>query len=84
MINDTEYEKSEDFYIELGQPIGDNEKPPQDPKAPDGRPVLGDHSRCKVVIIEDDELKSFVDRLIKKANCSVSFRRITVFNLLYF
>ncbi|KAI6230032.1 CBN-NCX-1 protein [Aphelenchoides fujianensis] len=67
--NDDEYEKSEDFYIELGQPIWHKENQEGENGA-DGRPVLGDHTRCKVVIIEDDELKGFVERLIKKTNSS--------------
>jgi solute carrier family 8 (sodium/calcium exchanger) len=82
VINDTEYEKSEDFYIELGQPVWHKETQ-VDEKGPDGRPLLGAHTRCKVVIIEDDELKSFVDRLIKKANCSVSFSYLILNKFLF-
>ncbi|KAI6212934.1 CBN-NCX-1 protein [Aphelenchoides besseyi] len=70
IINDDEYEKSEDFYIELGQPIWHKENQIGENGA-DGRPILGDHTRCKVVIIEDDELKNFVERLVKKTNVSL-------------
>lgn len=64
VINDTEYEKSEDFFIELGQPVWHKENQEGENGA-DGRPVLGDHSRCKVVIIEDDQLKvSASDRVL--------------------
>ncbi|TKR60574.1 hypothetical protein L596_027801 [Steinernema carpocapsae] len=68
IINDDEYEKSEDFYIELGDPIWINK-----PKDADelGRPVLSDHYRCKVVITEDKEFKGFVDKMLANANTSL-------------
>uniref|UniRef100_A0A1I8A5K8 Sodium/calcium exchanger 3 n=1 Tax=Steinernema glaseri TaxID=37863 RepID=A0A1I8A5K8_9BILA len=68
IVNDDEYEKSEDFYIELGEPIWVNR-----PKEADelGKPLLGDHSRCKVVITEDREFKNFVDKMLANANTSL-------------
>jgi hypothetical protein len=62
IINDDEYEKSEEFYIELGEPIW--EDPPVDeestgppPGGDDGRPVLSEISRCRVTITESKEFK---------------------------
>ena len=56
IINDDEYEKSEDFYVELSSPswltdygLGQN--------GADGRPVLGSHTRCRIDIVEDIEFK---------------------------
>ena len=59
LINDDTFERSEEFYIELGQPIWHKER--QKPLAADeadGSPILGDHTRCKIVIIEDDKFKA--------------------------
>ncbi|CAD6193813.1 unnamed protein product [Caenorhabditis auriculariae] len=69
IVNDDEYEKNEDFYIELGEPIwhkaiGENEE------GFDGKPILG-LARCKVVITEDKEFKNFVDKMLVTANTSI-------------
>ncbi|VDM60633.1 unnamed protein product [Angiostrongylus costaricensis] len=68
IINDDEYEKSEDFYIELGEPIWgtDSEKT----EGNDGRPVLSLY-RCKVVITEDKDFKNFINRMLVNANTSI-------------
>uniref|UniRef100_A0A1I7S9Y8 Calx-beta domain protein n=1 Tax=Bursaphelenchus xylophilus TaxID=6326 RepID=A0A1I7S9Y8_BURXY len=70
IFNDDEYEKNEDFYIQLGQPVWHKENQIGEDGA-DGRPILGDHTRCKVVIIEDDQLKSIVDKAIKHTTSSI-------------
>ncbi|KAH7716619.1 Protein NCX-1 b [Aphelenchoides avenae] len=70
IINDEKYEKSEDFYVQLGEPVWHGEHPPGQDGA-DGRPVLGENARCKIVITEDDELKSFVDKVIASANAGI-------------
>uniref|UniRef100_A0AC34R8K4 Calx-beta domain-containing protein n=1 Tax=Panagrolaimus sp. JU765 TaxID=591449 RepID=A0AC34R8K4_9BILA len=70
IINDDEYEKSEDFFVELGHPIWETDFGPGENGA-DGRPVLGAHTRCKIVIIEDKEFKGFVDKIVANANVSL-------------
>jgi hypothetical protein len=57
IIDTNAYEKSEDFYIELGQPTWHKKSQEGENEGPDGSPVLGYHKRCKVVIIEDQQLK---------------------------
>ncbi|KAI6199249.1 hypothetical protein M3Y96_00606600 [Aphelenchoides besseyi] len=37
----------------------------------EGRPILGEHTRCKVQITEDHEFKNFVDRMLVNANTSI-------------
>lgn len=56
IINDDEYEKNEDFYLELGQPIWHREGH-YEKDAELGKPILSDHPRCKIVITEDREFK---------------------------
>jgi solute carrier family 8 (sodium/calcium exchanger) len=42
IINDDEYEKSEEFYVELGMPIlKDGRQNNKEEGVPDGRPILG-------------------------------------------
>ena len=68
-MNDDEYEKNEDFYIQLGEPIWHREMSSEvrinygqfkrlfQDEGIEGKPVLG-LSRCKVVITEDKEFKA--------------------------
>lgn len=84
IINDDEYEKEEDFYVELSAPRWETDLGPGENGA-DGSPVLGSHTRCKVVIIEDKEFKvsfifnitlnldfqGFVDKIVANANISL-------------
>ncbi|KAI1727170.1 calx-beta domain-containing protein [Ditylenchus destructor] len=69
IINDDEYEKAEDFYVELGEPIW-HVKKTSDQSGPDGRPIVGAHKRCRVTITEDKEFKNFVDKMLVNANTS--------------
>ncbi|CAJ90511.1 Calx-beta domain-containing protein [Caenorhabditis elegans] len=69
IVNDDEYEKHEDFYIELGEPIWHRELA-DDEEGIEGKPILG-FSRCKVVITEDREFKNFMDRALVTANTSI-------------
>ncbi|PIO69550.1 Calx-beta domain protein [Teladorsagia circumcincta] len=69
IVNDDEYEKSEEFFIELGEPVWHREIEDGD-EGLEGRPVLS-LSRCKVVITEDKEFKNFVDRMLTNANTSI-------------
>lgn len=61
-ILDDEYEKTEDFYVELDQPVW-HVRNQEGQDGADGRPVLGAHTRCKVQITEDYAFKSFVDKV---------------------
>ncbi|CAD5223464.1 unnamed protein product [Bursaphelenchus okinawaensis] len=70
IFNDDEYEKNEDFYIQLGAPVWHKENTAAEGE-PDGSPILGEHTRCKVAIIEDDQLKSIVDKAIKHTTSSL-------------
>lgn len=63
IINDDEYEKTEDFYVELDRPVW-HVRNQEGENGADGRPVLGSHTRCKVLILENLELKNFVDKVI--------------------
>ncbi|CAD5223211.1 unnamed protein product [Bursaphelenchus okinawaensis] len=67
IINDDEYEKTEDFFVELEAPQW-HVKNQEGQDGADGRPVLGAHTRCKVLITEDKEFKSFVDKMLTNAN----------------
>jgi len=72
IMNDDDYEKAEDFYVELSEPqwhVKDPEALGQD--GADGRPLLGAHKRCKVTITEDKEFRSFVDKMLVEANTSL-------------
>ncbi|VDP13962.1 unnamed protein product [Heligmosomoides polygyrus] len=69
IVNDDEYEKNEEFYIELGEPIWHRDISEMD-EGVEGHPLLS-MSRCKVVITEDKEFKSFVDRMLTNANTSI-------------
>ncbi|CAJ0590776.1 unnamed protein product [Cylicocyclus nassatus] len=69
IVNDDEYEKNEDFFIQLGEPVWHREMTATD-EGHEGRPVLS-LSRCKVVITEDKEFKNFVDRMLTNANTSI-------------
>ncbi|CEF61835.1 Sodium/calcium exchanger 2 [Strongyloides ratti] len=72
IINDDEYEKSEDFFIYLEEPVSlDGNTGPVEEGEPDGSPQLGEITRCKIVITEDKEFKSFVDKMITSANTSL-------------
>ncbi|VDM77676.1 unnamed protein product, partial [Strongylus vulgaris] len=69
IVNDDEYEKNEDFFIELGEPVWHRDIAATD-EGIEGRPVLS-LGRCKVVITEDKEFKNFVDRMLTNANTSI-------------
>lgn len=71
IVNDDEYEKNEDFYLELGEPIWHREGLTCF-ETEKGKPVLSRHHRCKVVITEDREFKvllfNFCTKKLKFAN----------------
>ncbi|CAI5450514.1 unnamed protein product [Caenorhabditis angaria] len=69
IINDDEYEKNEEFFIELGEPIWHAEIAEND-EGFDGKPILG-FAKCKVVITEDRDFKNFVDKVLVTANTSI-------------
>ncbi|XP_071963561.1 sodium/calcium exchanger 1-like isoform X2 [Antedon mediterranea] len=87
IIDDEEYEKNVDFAIELGTPslvkrgADDHEYDMQnaimnmtddDQRIADlGLPQLGENTRIQVRIMESQEFKNTVDKLIKKANLSL-------------
>ncbi|KAK0046895.1 sodium/calcium exchanger 1 [Biomphalaria pfeifferi] len=85
IIDDEEYEKSENFLLYLGEPIllktskGKKRREDEDEAkaAPDiddvpdsGKPRLGDCNAISIHIKESQEFKSTVDKLMKKANVS--------------
>ncbi|XP_062392420.1 sodium/calcium exchanger 3-like isoform X3 [Sardina pilchardus] len=80
IINIDEHEKKENFYIVLEEPkwlkrgISDAPSPEEEEArriAEMGKPVLGEHSRVKVIIEESTELKTTVDELMKDTNMAV-------------
>ncbi|NWI38555.1 NAC2 protein, partial [Picathartes gymnocephalus] len=81
IVDDEEYEKKENFFIELGTPrwlkrgiSGDGERQLSAEEeearriADMGKPVLGDNRRLEVVIEESYDFKNTVDKLMKKTN----------------
>ncbi|XP_030627649.1 sodium/calcium exchanger 3 isoform X11 [Chanos chanos] len=87
IIDDEEYEKNKNFFLELAEPRmvdmnqqkGDSN---QEKKltseeeearriAEMGKPVLGEHARLEVIIEESYEFKNTVDKLIKKTNLAL-------------
>ncbi|XP_053191349.1 sodium/calcium exchanger 3 isoform X6 [Scomber japonicus] len=87
IIDDEEYEKNKNFFLELAEPrmvdmslqkglTLDNRKMTSDEEeakriAEMGKPVLGEHSKLEVIIEESYEFKSTVDKLIKKTNLAL-------------
>ncbi|XP_006007477.1 sodium/calcium exchanger 1b [Latimeria chalumnae] len=87
VIDDEEYEKNKNFFIEIGEPRlvemsekkdENEEKQPLTSKEEEerriaemGRPVLGEHSKLEIIIEESYEFKSTVDKLIKKTNLAL-------------
>lgn len=77
IINDDEYEKNEDFYLELGNPTWHTALSSIDVDNDPGRPILSSHPRCKIVITEDKEFAvHFIEYMIYT-------QQLTVF-LIYF
>ncbi|XP_063801033.1 sodium/calcium exchanger 1-like isoform X2 [Pseudophryne corroboree] len=79
IIDDEEYEKNKNFFIELGDPEmqrgGEHGEKWVVPNKGDeeiaGSPSLGEHRKMEVIIEESYEFKSTVDKLIKKANLAL-------------
>uniref|UniRef100_A0A8C6TKM3 Solute carrier family 8 member 2a n=1 Tax=Neogobius melanostomus TaxID=47308 RepID=A0A8C6TKM3_9GOBI len=77
IINVSEYEKQEHFFIVLEEPkwlkrgLSDNPTPEEEEArriSEMGKPILGEHSRLEIIIEESCEFKNTVDKLIKDAN----------------
>ncbi|XP_055082317.1 sodium/calcium exchanger 2-like isoform X1 [Periophthalmus magnuspinnatus] len=83
IINVSEYEKQENFFIVLEEPkwlkrgisallLNQGNPTPEEEEARRisemGKPILGEHSRLEIIIEESCEFKSTVDKLIKDAN----------------
>ncbi|XP_072356155.1 sodium/calcium exchanger 1-like isoform X2 [Scyliorhinus torazame] len=87
VIDDEEYEKNKNFFIEIGEPRlvemsekkGDTEdnqaiasKNEEERRIAEmGRPVLGENTKLEIVIEESYEFKNTVDKLIKKTNLAL-------------
>uniref|UniRef100_A0A9J8CKI4 Solute carrier family 8 member 1a n=2 Tax=Cyprinus carpio TaxID=7962 RepID=A0A9J8CKI4_CYPCA len=86
IIDDEEYEKNKNFFLEIGEPQlvemserkEDGEEETLTKKEKDerriaemGRPTLGEHVKLEVIIEESYEFKSTVDKLIKKTNLAL-------------
>ncbi|XP_033861019.3 sodium/calcium exchanger 1-like isoform X5 [Acipenser ruthenus] len=87
VIDDEEYEKNKNFFVEVGEPrlVEMSEKKEEDDEleplkskddeerriAEMGRPTLGEHVKLEVIIEESYEFKSTVDKLIKKTNLAL-------------
>ncbi|XP_072106378.1 sodium/calcium exchanger 1-like [Mobula birostris] len=81
IINDEEYEKNKNFFIELGQPklLGSKIQTDyssavgkQEELAQQGCPCLGEHLKMEIAIEESYEFKSTVDKLIKKTSLALA------------
>ncbi|KAM8940373.1 sodium/calcium exchanger 1-like isoform 2-T2 [Pelodytes ibericus] len=78
IIDDEEYEKNKNFFIELGEPEMQRGETGEKWVVPNkgsgdiaGSPSLGEHRKMEVIIEESYEFKSTVDKLIKKANLAL-------------
>ncbi|XP_071222955.1 sodium/calcium exchanger 3 isoform X1 [Salvelinus alpinus] len=83
VIDDEEYEKNKNFFLELAEPrMVDMSLQKDVPKllseeeearriAEMAKPVLGEHSKMEVIIEESYEFKNTVDKLIKKTNLAL-------------
>uniref|UniRef100_A0AAX7URY7 Calx-beta domain-containing protein n=1 Tax=Astatotilapia calliptera TaxID=8154 RepID=A0AAX7URY7_ASTCA len=82
IIDDEEYEKNKNFFLEIGEPrrrwTEDGAEEPLTKKEEEerriaemGRPMLGEHVKLEVIIEESYEFKSTVDKLIKKTNLAL-------------
>nr|XP_055025912.1 sodium/calcium exchanger 3 isoform X3 [Misgurnus anguillicaudatus] len=85
IIDDEEYEKNKNFYLELAEPrmvdmslqkdIQDRKMSSEEEEARRiaemGKPVLGEHAKIEIIIEESYEFKSTVDKLIKKTNLAL-------------
>ncbi|XP_061599648.1 sodium/calcium exchanger 3 isoform X2 [Cololabis saira] len=85
VIDDEEYEKNKNFFLELAEPrmvdmslqkdVPDRKLSCDEEEARRiaemGKPVLGEHSKLEVIIEESYEFKSTVDKLIKKTNLAL-------------
>ncbi|XP_023276696.1 sodium/calcium exchanger 3-like isoform X2 [Seriola lalandi dorsalis] len=85
VIDDEEYEKNKNFFLELAEPrmvdmslqkdVPDRKLTSDEEEAKRiaemGKPVLGEHSKLEVIIEESYEFKSTVDKLIKKTNLAL-------------
>ncbi|KAM8833792.1 sodium/calcium exchanger 3 isoform 1-T1 [Synchiropus picturatus] len=85
VIDDEEYEKNKNFYLELAEPrmvdmslqkdVPDRKLSTDEEEARRvaemGKPVLGEHPKVEIIIEESYEFKSTVDKLIKKTNLAL-------------
>ncbi|XP_066534691.1 sodium/calcium exchanger 3 isoform X2 [Hoplias malabaricus] len=85
IIDDEEYEKNKNFFLELAEPrmvdmslqkdVPDRKLTSEEEEARRiaemGKPILGEHSKLEVIIEESYEFKSTVDKLIKKTNLAL-------------
>ncbi|XP_033984986.1 sodium/calcium exchanger 3 isoform X2 [Trematomus bernacchii] len=85
IIDDEEYEKNKNFFLELAEPrmvdmslqkdVSDRKITTDEEEARRiaemGKPVLGENSKLEVIIEESYEFKSTVDKLIKKTNLAL-------------
>uniref|UniRef100_A0A8C9Z3Z0 Solute carrier family 8 member 1a n=1 Tax=Sander lucioperca TaxID=283035 RepID=A0A8C9Z3Z0_SANLU len=86
IIDDEEYEKNKNFFLEMGEPrlLEMSERKEEESEAlltkkeeeerriaEMGRPMLGEHVKLEVVIEESYEFKSTVDKLLKKTNLAL-------------
>ncbi|XP_061650921.1 sodium/calcium exchanger 3 isoform X2 [Phyllopteryx taeniolatus] len=85
VIDDEEYEKNKNFFLELAEPrmvdtslqkdVPDRKLTSDEEEARRiaemGKPVLGEHAKMEVIIEESYEFKSTVDKLIKKTNLAL-------------
>ncbi|XP_073322579.1 sodium/calcium exchanger 1a isoform X19 [Pagrus major] len=87
IIDDEEYEKNKNFFLEIGEPrllemserkavllqeeVLTKKEKEERRVAEMGRPMLGEHVKLEVVIEESYEFKSTVDKLLKKTNLAL-------------
>ncbi|KAM9477873.1 sodium/calcium exchanger 3 isoform 2-T2 [Clarias gariepinus] len=85
IIDDEEYEKNKNFFLELAEPRMVDMSLQKD--APDrkfsseeeearrvaemGKPILGEHSKLEIIIEESYEFKNTIDKLIRKTNLAL-------------
>ncbi|RNA39426.1 sodium calcium exchanger 1-like isoform X3, partial [Brachionus plicatilis] len=68
IVDDEDYQKNENFYVKLSEPIADLDEASHNEA---GRPRLGDLNKIEIHIKESKVIKGIVDKLLIKSNAAV-------------
>ncbi|CAF0807680.1 unnamed protein product [Brachionus calyciflorus] len=68
IVDDEDYQKNENFFVELGEPIADMDEASHNEA---GRPRIGEQNKIEIHIKESKVIKGIVDKLLVKSNAAV-------------